>query len=439
MKGYDKALTKQQLVDELVQMCQRIIELEASETTRQRNRALNLLSQAGQGFTATLDLEQITDQLLPAATEIIGAEGASIWLQEGVSDSGWLVCRSAYHHGQTRPPVDLRLRPGEGIAGWVAQNQESIVVSNVEEDPRFFSGIDEQIGFHTISLLAVPLWMHDHVIGVLEVVNKQVGDFTWDDRVQAETLAASASIAIENARLTEALRQQSIDLQQSHEQLNTFASALTDDISEQVRLIIVLTQMLQEDHATMPDEKLSEYLDTIAVKGRKIADVIDELLATQTAPPQEVEEEITPLDMGDIVDAVLERLVYLIEQHQAEIILPESWPVALGYAPWVEEVWANYVNNGIKYGGRPPRVELGFDEDESTIYFWVRDNGPGLSPEAQMKLFAPSAQRGRVHNTQYGLGLALAQRLVEKLGGQVGVESELGEGSYFYFTLPAAE
>ena len=89
MKGYDKPLTKEQLMDELVQMCQRIVELEASETTRQRNRVLNLLNQAGQGFTATLDLEQVAEQLLPAATDIIGAEGASIWLR--VQTSPWNI------------------------------------------------------------------------------------------------------------------------------------------------------------------------------------------------------------------------------------------------------------------------------------------------------------------------------------------------------------
>jgi signal transduction histidine kinase len=110
----------------------------------------------------------------------------------------------------------------------------------------------------------------------------------------------------------------------------------------------------------------------------------------------------------------------------------------LGYGPWVEEVWFNYLSNSIKYGGRPPLVELGHDEDVSGVRFWVRDNGPGLTPEEQVRLFAPSAKRDRLQENQYGLGLALVQRIVEKLGGQVGVESEEGQGSLFYFTLPAA-
>jgi len=441
MEGYtrrDKPLSKEQLIDELVQMCQRIVELEASESMRERNRELNLLSRVGQEFTATLDLQQVTEQLLPAATEIIGAEGSSIWLREGAPDDSWLVCRTAYQRGQTSSPVNLRLRPGEGIAGWVAQRGESAVVPNVEDDHRFYSGIDEQTGFRTSSLLAVPLWIHDRVIGVLEVVNKQDGDFAWNDRVLAETLAASAAIALENARLTEALRQRTQDLQTSHKQVDAFAHALADDLRGPLGLIVSFAQMLEKDHASLAEEDLRRYLREIVLRGGDMVGVIDELLKIRVGPPQEIEEEIAPLDMASIVTGVLERLAYTIDRYQADIACPESWPLALGYGPWIEEVWFNYLSNGIKYGGRPPRVELGHDEDPSGVRFWVRDDGPGLTPEEQVRLFSPSAKRDRIQDNQYGLGLALVQRIVEKLGGQVGVESEEGQGSLFYFTLPAA-
>jgi GAF domain-containing protein len=283
MKGYkyDEPLTKGQLIDELVQMCQRIVELEASETTRERNRELNLLSRVGQELTATLDLEQVTQRLLPAVTEIIDAAGASIWLLEGVADDNWLVCRTAHQRGQACSPVDLRLRPGEGIAGWVVQTRESAIVPNVADDSRFFSGIDEQTGFHTVSLLAVPLWVRDRVIGVLEVVNKRAGDFAWNDRVLAETLAASAAIAIDNARLTETLRQRTQDLQASHRWLDTVARALADDLREPLGLIVSFAQKLEKDCEALPAEDLRRYLHEIVVRGGDMVGVIDELLKMQ--------------------------------------------------------------------------------------------------------------------------------------------------------------
>ena len=100
--------------------------------------------------------------------------------------------------------------------------------------------------------------------------------------------------------------------------------------------------------------------------------------------------EVVPLDMADIVAEALERLAPMIEEYRAEIILPDAWPAALGYGPWVVEVWANYVSNAVKYGGTPPRVELGATaQTDGTVRFWVRDNGLGLSPEEQGRLFTP--------------------------------------------------
>jgi signal transduction histidine kinase len=145
----------------------------------------------------------------------------------------------------------------------------------------------------------------------------------------------------------------------------------------------------------------------------------------------------------------------MIEERKAEIVSPPKtpWPTAMGHGPWVEEVWVNYISNALKYGGRPPRVELGFDTSTAglgspqlqsssgattlsgKIRFWVRDNGPGLPPEAQAQLFTPFPRLERDRAEGHGLGLSIVQRIVDKLGGQVGVESKVGQGSTFTFTL----
>jgi signal transduction histidine kinase len=140
-----------------------------------------------------------------------------------------------------------------------------------------------------------------------------------------------------------------------------------------------------------------------------------------------------------VIDAQ-DRLADLIGEHQADIILPDAWPTALGRGPWVEEVWVNYISNAIKYGGSPPRVELGATRQAGgTVRFWVRDNGPGLTPEEQARLFRSFERLDRVRAKGHGLGLSIALRIVEKLGGQVGVDSQVGQGSVFSFTLPSAD
>jgi len=121
------------------------------------------------------------------------------------------------------------------------------------------------------------------------------------------------------------------------------------------------------------------------------------------------------------------------------MIVPDGeWPEALGYGPWVEEVWINYVSNALKYGGADPVIELVWDDGRNgKVRFWVRDSGEGISREQQTRLFQPFS---RLHGSRVdGRGFSIVLRILEKLGGEVGVESEMGKGNTFYFILSRAE
>ncbi len=155
--------------------------------------------------------------------------------------------------------------------------------------------------------------------------------------------------------------------------------------------------------------------------------------------------------MAAIVAEAEERVSDLIEQTKAIITTPiESvWPIVLGHPAWVEEVWVNYLSNACKYGGldgRPPHITLGAAPPppsaigEGLIRFWMRDAGRGLTPDDRARLFTPFTRLEQARATGHGLGLSIVRRIVEKLGGEVGVESDgvAGHGSTFYFTLPAA-
>jgi signal transduction histidine kinase len=174
----------------------------------------------------------------------------------------------------------------------------------------------------------------------------------------------------------------------------------------------------------------------IARSAEKMTQIINSLLLLTSVRKEEVETE--PLDMAGIVAEAQGRLSGLIKERQAEVLLPAVWPAALGYGPWIEEVWVNYIGNAIQYGSQPSRVELGAEMlDRDRVRFWVRDNGPGIPPEEQARLFTPFVKLSQVRLKGYGLGLSVVRRIVEKLGGQVGVESVVGQGTVFGFTLPA--
>ena len=232
------------------------------------------------------------------------------------------------------------------------------------------------------------------------------------------------------------LHMQVAALQARNRELEAYAYMVAHDLKEPLAAII-LTSNLVAHIPDLSDEELKEYLLQIRSMAYDMNTVIGDLLLF--AEVSKVEAPVERVEMDRVVTNVLNRLNYMIKECHAQIDLPEVWPDAIGYAPWIVEVWANYISNALKHGGQPPRVELGASaQPDGMIRFWARDNGPGLPPEAQAQLFTPFSQISRICKPGHGLGLSIVLQLVEKLGGQVGIESELGQGSLFFFTLPTS-
>jgi PAS domain S-box-containing protein len=307
-------------------------------------------------------------------------------------------------------------------------------------------GIISQEEFQKIEREAIPELMKKGFIRNVEVtvVHRDGTRFpallSWALMKDAEgkptNVIAVARDITERKQIEEALRRYTVELEARNEELDAFAHTVAHGLKGPLVPVVCYAEVLGEDYASLPGQKLREYSRMIAKHGLRMGHIIDELLLLAEVRKM-AEIKVKPLDMASIVAEAQGRLVYLIEEHQAELISPDTWPVALGYGSWVEEVWVNYLSNAIKYGGQPPRVELGVTEQaDGMVRFWVRDNGPGLAPEEQARLFTPFTQLAQVHPKGHGLGLSIVRRIVEKLGGQVGVESEMGRGSVFTFTLP---
>ncbi|MBN1810909.1 MAG: PAS domain S-box protein [Anaerolineae bacterium] len=241
----------------------------------------------------------------------------------------------------------------------------------------------------------------------------------------------------ERKQAEEALRQYAADLEASNEELDAFAHTVAHDLKGPLNTTIGFAELILDSYSELPEDQLRDCLQFIVCGSGRMTNIVNALLLL--ASVRKIEDvSIEPLDMADIVTETRDRLSPLVAEHQAEIVTPDVWPTALGYAPWVEEVWANYVSNAIKYGGRPPRVELGAEmQGGDRVRFWVRDNGAGISSEEQARLFTPFTRLDQVQVKGHGLGLSIVRRIVERLGGQVAVESALGQGSVFSFTLPA--
>ncbi len=188
----------------------------ARKIIRLRNREQRLHTQTVQAFNSSLNLDQVIVSVLEEVRRLMGVLGSSIWLID--EDTGELVCEQASgDYGETLR--GWRLAPGEGLAGWVVQHGESSITPNTYSDERHYKEVDQVIGKNMQSILTVPLHVKGDTIGVLQVVDTETGRFDKNHLTLIETLAGSAAIAIENARLYEKARQEISIRKQAEEAL----------------------------------------------------------------------------------------------------------------------------------------------------------------------------------------------------------------------------
>jgi len=256
---------------------------------------------------------------------------------------------------------------------------------------------------------------------------------------QFEEVLARVETHLSLCRLQKELGQEIIARDKLIAELDAYAHTVAHDLKNPLTALIGFSELLVDRHSTMPPEQVERNLRIIAENGRRMTNIIEELLLLASVRQQgQVVRE--PVDMAPVVAEVRARLDDMMRRNNAELVAPATWPVVLGHDAWIAEVWTNYVSNAIKYGGKPPRVELGATpQEDGYVRFWVRDNGAGISQEDQSRLFTPFERLSQVRIEGHGLGLSIVQRIVEKLGGYVSVSSASGQGSTFSFSLPTSE
>lgn len=264
----------------------------------------------------------------------------------------------------------------------------------------------------------------------------------WEGFLAARDVALLNEQLQEHTAVLEILNDQ---LTQQNDELDAFAHTVAHDLKTPLGVIYGYTGLLHEEineasfapHTAVEPDELLDVTSRIAHSSKVASNIVDELLLLARIRREAVQLE--PVNMAEVVEVALIRLDLLFKQTEAEIMMPPSWPTAVGYAPWLVEVWVNYLSNALKYGGQPCQISLGADrlEDTEELLFWIQDNGAGLS-EAQSKQLFREFTRLHAKTEGHGLGLTIVARIINKLNGRVGVESEHGRGSRFYFVLPAS-
>ena len=241
-----------------------------------------------------------------------------------------------------------------------------------------------------------------------------------------------------NEELENRVAERTEQLLAANKDLESFSYSVSHDLRSPLRHISSFVSLLQEHLGEASDEVTSRYLGTISNSARHMSQLIDGLLAFSRLGRAAV--NITPVDFNLLVGTVVAQLAHDTEGRVVDWVVASDLPVVQGDALLLREIWANLLGNAYKYS-RPrerARIEVGWSVDPAVGYtFFVRDNGVGFDTKYSHKLFGVFQRLHRATEFEgTGIGLALARRIVERHGGSIWAESQPGEGSVFYFSLP---
>jgi len=237
----------------------------------------------------------------------------------------------------------------------------------------------------------------------------------------------------------ESARRYAIELEEQNEQLDAFSHTVAHDLQAPLSLTVGYSDLIlgSGDSTDMPS--IRQFARRIRQAGLNMSDMIKNLLLLSHI--DSAGSVIAPIEMRVLARSAVDRFEFDIQDRGIEVAIDENMPDALGHGPWVEEVFANLVSNAIKYIGKDnpaPRITISAEHRGELIRYQVEDNGVGISPDDQKKLWEKFSRFHSKEASGLGLGLSIVLRIIEKLGGTVGVTSAEGEGSTFWFTLPAA-
>lgn len=380
---------------------------QADASLERRTRDLALLNRASHVFLSTLELDQVLTVILEEVRHMLGVLACSAWLTD--PKTGDLLCRQVTEpHGKLMR--GWRLESGQGLAGWVAKYGRSQVVPDVRADMRHFKGVDLHTGLELRSILTVPLWARQQVIGVLQVVDTEVNRFNDSDVLLLESLAATAAVTIENARLYEQARQDA-----------ETKAALLHEVNHRVKnnltTIISLLYTEEQRQASLADQPVYQVT---------LTDLINRVQGLATVHKLLSASEWAPLPLSELTRQVIRSSLQALPRYKRVSVKVASSPVrvtadqAHHLALIINELVTNTIRHALA-NRSAVRIAVKIMTREDQVQFQFKDDGPGYPPEVL------SLER-------YGLGIELIQPLVyHSLGGQLKLRSDHGAVTIIQF------
>ena len=419
-------------------------ELEAR--TRELARSvgeLKALGEVGQAVSSTLDLQTVLSTIVGHAVQLSGTDGGVIYEYDEAAEEFHLRTSHLMEAEVVEALQATPVRSGQGATGRAATMREPVQLPDILNEQEFTATrvrpMLGRLGYR--SVLAVPLLREGRIMGALTVWRKEAGSFSAEVVNLLQTFATQSALAIQNARLFREIEDKSRQIEAANRHKSEFLANMSHELRTPLNAIIGFSEVLGERLFGELNEKQAEYTDDILTSGRHLLSLINEILDLSKVEAGRMELEVAAFDLPLAIDNARTFVRERATKHgiNLDVTVDERLGDFVGDERKIKQILLNLLSNAVKFTPEGGRIGINARQADGSVEISVSDTGIGIAPEDQATIFEEFRQVGGdyAHKKEgTGLGLTLAKKFVELHGGKIWVESEVGKGSRFIFTLP---
>jgi signal transduction histidine kinase len=402
---------------------------------------LTALGEVGRAVSSSLDLETVLTTIVTRAVELSGLDGGVVFEYDEAAQQ--FVQRAQAGTGGVLAAARraTRIRTGEGVVGRTALTLEPVQVADITL-PGAYVGPNREnlIESGVRAIVAVPMVREGQLIGCLGVTRDRPGEFPAETIELLRTFATQSALAIQNARLFHELADKGRQLEAASQHKSEFLANMSHELRTPLNAVIGFSEVLLQRMFGALNDKQDEYLRDIYASGQHLLSLINDILDLSKIEAGRMELAPAPFHLPSALDNAVTLVKERAGRHGIglDVEIDPRLGELVGDERKVKQVVLNLLSNAVKFTPDGGRIALRAGLADGTVQISVSDTGIGIAPEDQAAIFEEFRQVGSHERKREGtgLGLTLARKFVELHGGRLRVESELGRGSTFTFTLP---
>jgi signal transduction histidine kinase len=403
-----------------------------------RQQQLLRLVELSMILNSTLDLDELLQTITATATELLDCEASSILLYDEKNPRLYFAAATGSNPEKLAEiPV-----PMEGsIAGTIFRTNQPLILNNVEQDPRHYTQVSDQLKFQAKTLLGVPMPIKDRTVGVLEALNKRDDVFNERDVAILSVTAAHAAIAIHNARLLKTTQQALEKVRETNSIKSHFLSLASHELRTPLGIIIGYATFLQEE----AKGELSDHAQQVLNAAAQMKSLLDQMNNLTLLQADEMEMKPQKISIQDILNLASNEIIYSAARRDLTLTFAfKDAPIFVEVDPEKTTLaFVNLLNNAIRFSPEGSQIVIGAIEQGKNVLAWVQDHGIGIPTDKLHKIFEEFYQIEPPNTRRYGglgIGLTIAKGIIEVQGGKISAESEgPGKGATLKVTLPKVE